>query len=282
MSLGIRYMLISTLFFTGMQSFAKSLSHLPVLEVLFFRSLVTAIFCIFYLKRHNISLIGNNQKLLFLRTIFGILSLFLFFFTLQRMPLGASVSLKYLSPIFTAVFAILFLKEKVKPIQWLFFVGALLGAFLLKGFDTRIDMLNFILGIGGAAAGGLVYVIIRKIGNSEHPIVIIHYFMTSATVIAGGSMLLNWVNPTLNEYFFLIGMGVLGYYAQVFMTKAFQIEMASKIVQLKYLEVVYSLIIGLIWFRESYAWGSLLGIILILVCMVLNITVKQKVDTYQH
>ena len=114
MSLGIRYMIISTLFFAVMQAIAKTLSHLPVMEVLFFRSSITAIFCIFYLKRHNISLIGNNQKWLFIRAFFGILSLFLFFITLQKIPIGAAVSLKYLSPIFTAIFAIFLLKEKIK------------------------------------------------------------------------------------------------------------------------------------------------------------------------
>ena len=101
----------------------------------------------------------------------------LFFITVQRMPFGASVSLKYLSPIFTAIFAVLLLKEKVEPIQWLFFATALGGVFLLKGFDTRIDFISLILGIIGAIFGGLVYVVIRKIGTTEHPLVIVNYFM---------------------------------------------------------------------------------------------------------
>jgi len=44
-----------------------------------------------------------------------------FFYTVQLMPFGASVSLKYLSPVFAAIFAIFLLKEKIKHLQWLFF-----------------------------------------------------------------------------------------------------------------------------------------------------------------
>ena len=269
-------MLIATLFFTGMQTAAKALSDFPVFQVLFFRSSITALFCVAFLKSQGISLKGYNQKLLILRAILGILSMSLFFITLQRMPFGASVSLKYLSPIFTAIFAVLILKEKVKSIQWLFFLGALSGVVLLKGFDARIDNLNLILGILGAVFGGGVYVVIRKIGQSEHSMVIINYFMLSAAILTGLLMIPDWKKPSLYQWMLLISTGIFGYFAQIYMTKAFQIESASRIAQLKYLEVIYSLIIGLIWFGEGYSWLSLIGILLILVFMILNVLVKNS------
>lgn len=269
-------MLIATLFFTGMQTAAKALSDFPVFQVLFFRSMITALLCIAFLKNKGISLKGNNRKLLLLRAILGILSMSLFFITLQRMPFGASVSLKYLSPIFTAIFAVLILKEKVKPIQWFFFLGALLGVVLLKGFDTRIDNFNLILGVLGAAFGGGVYVVIRKIGQSEHPMVIINYFMLSAAILTGILMLPNWKNPSLYQWTLLLSTGIFGYFAQIYMTKAFQIESASRIAQLKYLEVIYSLMIGLVWFGEGYNWLSLIGILCIMAFMILNVLVKNQ------
>ena len=106
-------MLLAAFFFAGMHACVKALSGIHVLEIVFFRSIITAIMCMLYLRAHAISFIGNNQKDLFLRSLFGAISMLLFFITVQTMPLGASVSLKYLSPIFTAVFAVLFLKEKI-------------------------------------------------------------------------------------------------------------------------------------------------------------------------
>ena len=271
---GVRYMLLAAFVFSALAALVKSLSHIHVLEILFFRSGTTALLCMFFLKRQKISFIGNNQKLLLLRTFFGMIGMACFFITLQRMPMGASVSLKYLSPIFTAVFAVLFLTEKVKPIQWLFFLGALAGVFLLKGFDARIDTLDLFLGILGAMAAGLVYVIIRKIGQSEHPIVIVNYYMLTAAILSGLAMIPFWQNPTLKEWIFLISLGILGYFGQVYMTKAFQIEAASRVAQIRYIEVIYSLIIGLIWFGEGYNFLSFLGILLILGNMVLNVVYK--------
>ena len=104
----IRYMFFATLFFAGMQALVKYLGDFSVYQVLFFRSFVTAIFCIGFLKSQGLSIVGNNQKMLFVRALFGCISMICFFITIQRIPLGAAVSLKYLSPIFTAIFAILF------------------------------------------------------------------------------------------------------------------------------------------------------------------------------
>ena len=268
-------MLLAAFAFSAMSALIKGLSGFHVLEILFFRSFITSILSMIYLRRQRISFIGNNQKILILRTVFGMIGMSLFFITLQRMPLGASVSLKYLSPIFTAIFAVILLSEKVRPVQWLFFLTALGGVFLLKGFDTRIETLDLILGIIGAISAGLVYVIIRKIGESEHPMVIVNYYMLTAAILAGLAMIPFWQNPTLYEWGILITIGILGYYGQVYMTKAFQIEAASKVAQIRYIEVIYSLVIGLFWFGEGYTFLSLLGILLILGSMLMNVVYKK-------
>ena len=151
---------------------------------------------------------------------------------------------------------------------------ALSGVFLLKGFDSRID--NWSLGIGllGAIAGGIVYPIIRKIGNSEHPIVIINYYMFSASLIMAVLMIPYWQPLSNMEWVYLIIVGSSGFFGQIFMTKAFQMEAVSKIAPMKYLEVVYALLIGLIWYGEIYAFLSFLGIVLIIGGMFLNLKFK--------
>ena len=275
----IRFMFLATLFFATIQAFVKYLSGYSLYQVLFFRSAISALLCIVYLKKQNVSLIGENQKLLFLRALFGLIGMGCFFYTIQTIPFGAAVSLQYTSPIFTAILAVLFLKERVLPVQWLLFLVAFIGVVLLKGFDIRIDAINLMIGIVGAVFSGLVYVIIRKLGTSEHPIVIVSYFMVFSMIVTGLLMIPHWQTPTLQAFILLVLIGVLGYYGQVYMTKALQVENASRTIQIKYFEIVYSLIIGLLWFGESYTMISFLGIILILTSMLLNVTYKQKVTT---
>ncbi|NET31306.1 MAG: EamA family transporter [Cyanothece sp. SIO1E1] len=273
---GVRLMLLATFGFTIMQVFVKQLADFHVSQIVFFRSSITALFCLTLLRQKGVSILGKNRKLLVLRSICGIIAMTLFFITVQRMPLGASLSLKYLSPIFTAVFAVLLINEKVKPIQWLFFLTALAGVFLLKGFDTRIDLISLIMGIVGAIFGGLVYVVIRKIGHTEHPLVIVNYFMLSATLLSGITMIFFWQNPKPLEWGLLFGMGFFGYLGQLYMTRAFQAEAASRVAPVKYIEVVYSLVIGFLWFGESYSILAFAGILLILLSMILNLNFRSK------
>ena len=267
-------MLVAAMGFAVMHAIIKSLASLHVLQVIFFRSGCTALLCTFFLIQQRVPLLGNNPRFLLLRAGVGVVSMTSFFTTLQRIPMGASVSLKYLSPIFAAVFAVLFLKEQVPRYKWFFFGLALIGVMLLKGFDTRIDTFSLVLALTGAVTAGLVYVIIRKIGPTEHPLVIINYFMMLAMCISGLGMIPFWQMPEPKQWIPLLVMGTIGYMAQVFMTKALQIEKASKVAPIKYMQLIFSLILGFIWFGETYTALSMLGILLILSLVVPSILNK--------
>ncbi|PHI18507.1 EamA family transporter [Lewinellaceae bacterium SD302] len=276
LSPGIRHILLAGVFFTLMQAIIKEMTDFHLFQIIFFRSVITAVVATIYLKRRRIPLLGKRRKLLATRAIFGICAMTLFFATIQLIPLGAAVSLKYLSPVFTAVLAVWLLNEKVRTVQWGLFGLAFLGVVLLKGFDVRIAPFALGLGIVGAVFAGLVYVTIRKIGTSEHPLVIINYFMFSATVLSGLAMIPFWKTPSQTEFGTLLLMGVLGYIAQYFMTKAHQIELASRIAPFRYLEVVYSLLLGYLFFKEAYTALSLLGVVLIVGSMMLNVFLKKE------
>jgi drug/metabolite transporter (DMT)-like permease len=194
-------MLIAALGFSLMQGLIKFVTHIHVFQIVFFRSLITAVISTITLRKLNVPLIGNNQKILFLRSIVGLISMTLFFLTIQRIPYGASVTLRYLSPFFTFLLAVWLLKEKVKPIQWLFLLAALAGVVLLKGFDARIDNLSMLLAVLGSFFAGCVYILIRKIGKTEHPLVIVNYFMSTATVISGIAMIFFLANAYSKGFF---------------------------------------------------------------------------------
>jgi drug/metabolite transporter (DMT)-like permease len=168
------------------------------------------------------------------------------------------------------------LKEKIKPLQWLFFVISLMGVFVIKGFDNQLNTTGLILVMLASILSGLVYIIISKIGKSEHPIVIVNYFMVFATILGGVLSINNWVTPEGNEWFFLMILGVFGYFGQVYMTKAFQTASANIIAPIKYVEVIYTATFGVLLFKEIYTFYSFLGIALIIGGLILNIWYKSK------
>jgi len=61
----------------------------------------------------KVSIIGNNPIFLIARAVTGVISLSTFFMAIQRMPLGSSISIRYLGSMFRAVMAYQFLKEKI-------------------------------------------------------------------------------------------------------------------------------------------------------------------------
>ena len=192
------------------------------------------------------------------------------------MAVGTAVSLRYTSPIFAALFAFIFLKEKIKPIQWLLFIIAFAGVLIIKGFGVDVNAIGLLLVFCSAIFLGLIFVIIRKIGGKENPLVIINYFMVMAFLF-GGIMSINyWKNPSALEWVLLSSLGVFGYVGQLYMTKAFQSDETSMIAPLKYLEVIFMIIIGASLFGEIYNLYTLLGIFLILLGLIYNIYIKNK------
>lgn len=275
-SKGIIFILIATFAFAIMNATAKELSDFHPMQVVFFRAFGTFIFIFPTMLLRKISIIGNNPKFLFLRGLVGVISLSTFFMALQNVPLGSAISIRYLGPIFGVVMAAYFLKEKVKNLQWLSFIIAFLGVIVLKGFDIRIDFINFGLLLISALFVGMVFVLIRYLTDKEHYLTIINYFMVVA--IAASLLYINeWRMPLGNEWYPVAAIGILGLIGQVFMTRAFQTEDTSVLAPFKYMELVWALIMGYFLFEETYSWLPLLGIILIIIGMLLNVYSKNRI-----
>ncbi|TXG39797.1 DMT family transporter [Seonamhaeicola maritimus] len=276
----LKFMLISTLSFACMNSIVKHLTHMSAYQIVFFRSITTLIFTLTFLLKHKIPVLGNNKKILILRGVVGVTSMTFFFMSTKYLPIGTAVSLRYMAPIFAAIFAIFFLKEKVKPMQWFFFAMAFSGVVILKGFDLNLDSYGLLLIFISAIFSGLVYVVLSKIGKTEHPVVVVNYFMAISVIVGATLSIGRWVNPNGIEWFMLLGLGVFGYFGQVYMTKAFQTASStSQIAPLKYLETIFTLLFGVFVFAEVYTFWSLLGIGLIIVGLILNAQFKERLKT---
>lgn len=268
-------MVISAIGFTLLNTLVKQLSNFDVYQIVFFRSIGTLFFTIPILLKKNIGFAGNNKLWLFIRAIVGLSSMIFFFSSLKYITMGSAVSLRYIAPLFAAFMAIIFLKEKIKPIQWLFCFVAFSGVIVLKGFDSGMNQTGLLLALLSALFAGMVYISIRKIGIDDHPLVVVNYFMILSTLIGGVFSIKNWQNPIGWEWLLLLSLGVFGYIGQLYMTKAFQVTETNQAAPLKYIEVIFTILVGLTWFGEVYTFGSLLGILLIVVGLSLNVLIQK-------
>jgi drug/metabolite transporter (DMT)-like permease len=272
-------MLVSTLFFTGMNLLVKMVPNIPAIEIVFFRSLVSLVLSYGFLARLRISVWGNNKKLLIGRGISGAVALILYFTTLQVMPLASAVTIQFLSPIFTTILGIFVVREKVKPWQWAFFAIAFGGVLVIEGFDPRVSAFFGVIGIISALFSGFTYNLIRKMGTSEHPLVIVFYFPLVTLPVTGIYCYFFWVNPIGMEWLLLILIGVMTQFAQYFMTMAYQNEELSKVAPLKYFGVLYAIILGYVFFGETFNWLTYTGMIMVIVGVILNVWYKQRLTS---
>ena len=274
----MKYMLIASFVFALMNVAVKYVSHIPAVEVILFRSIVSFFMSGIALKNQRVPLLGKNRKILLLRGLAGSIALIMFFVTLQEIPLASATTLMFLSPIFTTILGVWIVRERVKAVQWLFFLLSFVGIVMIQGFDIRISPLMALLGIGAAFFSGIAYNMIRKLKNTEHPLVIVFYFPLIALPIAGIYSIFNWVMPVGIDWLVLIAVGVLTQIAQYFMTKSYQSEELSKVANLNFIGIIYALSFGYVLFDETFNFMTYLGMILVILGVVLNITFKSKVN----
>jgi len=274
-SQGVRFMLIATFTFSLMKVCVKVLSHIPPIEIILFRSIISLIICVYFLQKQKVSIWGKNKKILIFRGASGAAALVLYFGLLQQIPLAAAATVLYMSPIFAAILGIFLVRERVAPIQWLFFLVSFGGVLTITGFDTRISLTHLIVGISSTVFSGLAYNFIRILKTSEHPLVIIFYFPLVTMPIAGVWSTQVWVQPTGWDWLFLILVGVFTQIAQFFMTKSYQTEELSKVAIINYTGIIYVLGFGWIFFGEQFNFMTYIGMGLVLLGVVANVVFKR-------
>ncbi|MFY0608422.1 MAG: DMT family transporter [Cyclobacteriaceae bacterium] len=271
LSEGVRYMLIATFTFTLMKVCVKLIPHIPAIEIIFFRSVISLVISLYFLNNQKVSVWGNNKPVLVLRGVTGAIALITYFSLLQQIPLATASTLQYLAPIFSAILGVFLVKEKVRSWQWVFFAMSFAGVVVVQGFDPRISMVHLLMGIGASLFMGFAYNFVRMLKDTEHPLVIIFYFPLILLPISGVWSSLNWVQPIGWDWVVLFAVGIFTQMAQYFMTKSYQTERLSKVSILNYIGIIYALGFGWLIFDESFNLMTYLGMGLVLSGVVANV-----------
>ncbi len=276
LSAAVGNMLLATLAFAVMNVFVKQLDRIPVMEIVFFRCLVSAALCFAGLRRAGRDWKGHSRAMLIARGSFGTLALFFFFVTIQNMPLATAVTIQYLSPIFTVLLGVFLLGEKVRPWQWLFYALAFAGVLVIKGFDPRISTFYLLVGILSALFSGVAYNLVRRLREREHPLVVVLHFQLVGVVAGLLFTLFQWTTPTPWEGFSLFMCGVLTQVGQLCLTKALQAEAVANVSILNYTGLIYAFAFGVLLFGERYTGTVILGSALVVVGVVCSVLYSRR------
>lgn len=267
---GILYMLLSVVLFTTANALVKSIGYLPTTQIVFMRSLISLVMCAAYVKYRRFPFFGVNRKWLVIRGAFGVLGLTLFFFTIQNIPLATATVIQYLSPIFTVILAMLYLDQRVRPIQWVFMLVALTGVIILNGLDPNVRLSYVVIGIASAFFASVAYMATVKCSATDHPVLIVMYFHLLATPIMGSYSFFHWVALSSHEWFVGLTVGVISVFAQIAMAFAITKEDASVVTPFKYVGAVLAWLVGIYFFEEQIGvWGTI-GLLVVSAGVILN------------
>lgn len=271
LSEGVRQMFYSTLAFSLANVFVKQLSHLPAMEIVFFRCLLGTAFCFYGLHKAGADWKGSNRKQLLLRGLFGTTALYFFFVTVQNIPLASAMTIQYLSPIFTTIIAIFLLRENVKTLQWLFYAIAFSGVLFIERFDTRISFFFLLIGVVSAFCSGVAYNLVRSLREREHPLTVVLHFQLIGIFAGFVFTIFNWQTPRGWDWLWLFLVGLSSQFGQIFLTNALQKEKAASVAIVNYSGLIYGLMFGWFIFGETQTIESIIGMSLVVCGVILSI-----------
>lgn len=277
--IGVRFMVLSAFGFALMSATVKhvSLHGIPVFEIVAARALVSLVISYLDVKRKGISVWGNNKPLLFARGAVGTMALMCVYYSVTTLPLAEATIFQYIHPVFTALLAVFFLKERIQSSTFICIALCLLGVYVMVRPETVPDaehalpMFSVMIAILGAFGSSIAYVIVRKLSQTEDSSVIIFYF---PLVALPASILLigdQFVMPDLYLTMMLVLVGVFTQIGQLGLTKAMQTQEAGKASAYSYVQIIFSVVLGIVFFGELPSAWTYLGGALIVTGALINV-----------
>lgn len=264
-------MALAAFAFSFMGVFVRKVEHIPTSEIVLFRSLVTLSFCLMILKSSGVSLmqIPFRNPYLWMRGTFGCVALTLTFAAIKLLPLAVLSTIVKLAPMMAAVLGGLWLKDRARPIDMIALIVGFIGVVVIRGFDPDIDKIGVALAVFGSLFSAVAYTTIRKL-KDQNPTVVMIFLPIVAIPIFIIPSALQWVQPSFNDWLWLLLIGISVQIGQYFMTAAFQQSEAARVGSIIYTEVLLALLWGYLFFSETIGNGTIVGIVIILSSALLS------------
>jgi len=256
---GVLYMLLASLFFAIVGAFAKILSReMPSVEVVFFRNLISLLFVVSTIYKYPIKQSGGKPWLLFFRGLMGLLGVLAFFYNIAHISLADAMTFSRTSPIWTAIFAYMFLGERINKKGWVaIFIGFVGVVMIMKPNGLTFSKTDFI-GLASGVLAALAYTSVRELRKYYDARIIVISFMFMGSLFPAIFM---WISnfyqfPSLDfisakfilpggiSWLYIVGLGGFAALAQIFMTKAYGTTKAGIVGASSYAVILFSIFVG--------------------------------------
>ncbi len=251
--------------FAMLETTAKSLSQsYPVPLIVWFRYVTHFVLMLLLLgPRYGSRLIKtDNPKAQILRAMLLMGSTLLYFTALSVLPLATAKSIGFISPLMVTMFAFWILKEQVSRSRWVAvsfgFIGVLLVINPTKSFEWY-----FLLPVFAAVCYSMYQIMTRHFSNREHPVATLFYTGLVGSLLLSLVVPVFWVTPQfadLPKFLFLGFAGAVGHFMLI---KAMELEDASFLSPLGYVQLVWVTLFGYVAFNHVPSTMGFVGMVVI-------------------
>ncbi len=281
-------MFLSVCAFSVMDLIVKWSENYPLGQVLFFRGSFGLLFYFLIIPRKRLRNFYYTKRpgLHFLRCFFGLIALLAIFIALRNLPLATVVSISFAAPIFTTIFSIFFLSEKVGFFRWLAVFVGFIGIVIITepGFSSLniyyIYPIIFCLGLSYVA------IAIRQLSSTEPVWLISLNFSAAITFISFFTIPFGWIMPDIKDLILLSFIGIFGGVANLWLSQSYKYSEVSLVTPLKYLALVFAIIFGFFIWGEIPTLKTLMGALLVIISSAIifrrEITLKKQVTITRH
>lgn len=276
---GIFLIITSAFCFALMAVFVRLSGDIHFVQKAFFRNTVAFLIALAgiikdYSKNGSSAVSIPKGALIFiiLRSMTGSLGVFGNFYAIDRICLSDAAILNKMAPFFTIIFSFILLKEKIKPVPLFCCIIAFLGSILIvkPSFDFSKTFPSLVAFIGGMGAG-FAYACIRKISLFKcNGKIIILFFSAFSMILSVPYMIFNFNPMTLSQFLLLCGAGCCAAGGQFAITAAYYHAPASKISIYDYSQIIFSTLMGFVFFSQIPDLLSFTGYAVIISMALLN------------
>jgi drug/metabolite transporter (DMT)-like permease len=195
--------------------------------------------------------------------------LMLWFIALPKIPLADMTAISFTGPIFIMMGASFFLNEPMHRDRW---IAALIGfagvlVVLLPNLSGDGGRYHLVM-LASAPVFAASFLITKALTRYETPGVIVLWQAITVTLFSMPMAFLHWQTPTAWQWVGFIATGILGSAGHYFLTRAFQAADISSTQSLRFLDLVWSSLLGWFVFSDLPSHATWLGAFIILMSTV--------------
>lgn len=234
------------------------------IQIAFVRFLLGGLILLPFLLRGRESLKGKSTHLLLVRGLTGTAAFFCLIKSIVMVPLSNAMVLFYTFPLFATFFSFLLLREPLKKLEvMLTFVG-LTGIYILINPSSHSLNAGHAYGLLAGCFAGLTIVLIRKVRQSNGPLIIYFHFCLVGAIVSLPFYVAEFTMPNSEVVLLLVLLAVFFLMAQLFMNQGFKYCKASEGAVILMSEVVLTGVAGVFIFGDSLKAAFWIGAALIM------------------